>query len=220
LFNLPKSPKAAIELQKKLSRKVVLKPLRKKIRTVAGFDLAFLSKNKAVAGVVLFEWPGMKEMNRLSCKAPVSFPYIPGLLAFREISALLKLWKRIKRKPDLIFIDGQGIDPPRRLGIASHFGLLIRRPTIGVAKSRLVGEFENPAQRKGSASSLKYKGKIVGSVLRTQNHTKPVFVSPGHLINLPDSIRWTLAVRGKYRIPEPTRQADIYVGALKAKYGI
>jgi len=215
LFKLPKTPKAAIQLQNKLRKKVCLKPLHKKIRVLAGFDLAFLSKKKAVAGVVLFEWPGMKEMNRLSCKAPVSFPYIPGLLAFREIPALLVLWKRIKRKPDLIFIDGQGIAHPRQLGIASHFGLLIKRPTIGVAKSRLVGEFKNPAQRKGSASSLKHKGKVVGSVLRTQNHIKPIFVSPGHLINLQDSIRWTLAVRGKYRIPEPTRQADIYVNKLK-----
>jgi deoxyribonuclease V len=159
----------------------------------------------------------MKEVGRFSCRGPVRFPYIPGLLSFRELPALLKLWKRIKKRPDLVFVDGQGIAHPRRIGIASHLGVLLGQATIGVAKSRLVGEYEMPARRKGSCSPLKYRGKKVGEVLRTRTAVKPVFISPGHLINVEDALRWALKVTGRYRIPEPTRQADIYVKQLRAK---
>jgi len=186
-----------------------------KVNVLAGFDLSYLSDREAIAGCVLFEWPSLKEITRVYCRADITFPYIPGLLSFREIPPLLKLWKKIKKKPDLIFVDGQGIAHPRSMGIATHLGILLGKPTIGIAKSRLVGTFREPGRQKGFRSHLRFKGKTVGSVLRTRSGTKPVFISPGHLIDLKHAVHWALAVSGKYRIPEPTRQADIFVNSLK-----
>ena len=207
--------KQAIKIQEKIRKQVVLRPLKRKIRIVAGFDLSYLSEKEAIAGAVLFKWPSMKEIGRFYCKAPIRFPYISGFLSFREMPALLKLWKKLKQKPDLLFIDGQGIAHPRGVGIASHLGITLKKPAIGIAKSRLVGEYKEPAKKKGSKTFLKYKNKKVGMVIRMRNNVKPVFVSPGHLVNIDDSAKWALRVTGEYRIPEPTRLADLYVNKLK-----
>lgn len=210
-------PRDAVEIQNKLRSKVAIKPFRKKVRLIAGFDLSYLSKDEAIAGAVLFSWPNFKEIDRIYSMSPVNFPYISGLLSFREMPALLKLWKKIRNKPDLLFIDGQGIAHPRGLGIASHFGITVQRPTIGTAKSRLVGSFREPGKKKGSGSPLYYKRKMIGAVLRTRENTKPIFVSPGHMMTIKDSVKWTMRVTDRCRIPEPTRQADIYVNKLKAE---
>jgi len=208
------TPKEAVRLQTRLERRIVIRPLQSRIRTLAGFDLSYLPDGRAVAGCVLFKYPSMKIVGKAHVTAPCRFPYIPGLLSFRELPALLKLWRKLAEKPDLIFVDGQGIAHPRGIGIASHFGQSVKRPAIGVAKSRLIGEYREPGKRRGDYSVLKYRGRTVGAVLRTRTGVKPVFVSPGHLIDWKDSVGWVMKVTGKCRIPEPTRQADIYVGQI------
>ena len=210
------SPRRAVELQRRLRERVEFKPFRGKILHVAGADIALDSKaGVGYAGVVVFRFPEMVEVERQSATARLTFPYIPGLLAFREIPVLLKAFRRLKIAPDLIFCDGQGMAHPRRFGIACHLGLLLDRPTVGVAKSRLVGVFREPATRSGASSELKDRGEKIGAVLRTRPGTRPVFVSPGHRMDFETALGMTLAVYDGYRIPKPTRVADAYVGQLR-----
>jgi deoxyribonuclease V len=145
----------------------------------------------------------------------VPFPYIPGLLSFREGPALVKALAKLTVQPDMVLFDGQGIAHPRRLGIASHIGVLLGIPTIGCAKSRLVGEYSEPHVQKGSCSPLRHKGVTVGTALRTRSHIQPVFVSPGHLVDIDTSVQVVLECTGKYRIPEPLRRADMFSKKLK-----
>jgi deoxyribonuclease V len=137
----------------------------------------------------------------------VSFPYIPGLLSFREAPILLKAFKKLRHTPDIVIFDSQGIAHPRGLGLASHMGLLLDTPSIGCAKSRLVGTFKEPGTRAGARSPLKHEGKHIGTVLRTRDGVKPVFVSPGHKIDMRGAVRWVLKCCKGYRLPEPTRAA-------------
>ena len=146
------------------------------------------------------------------------FPYIPGLLSFREAPILLRAFRKLKNNPDIVLFDGQGIAHPRRFGLASHMGLVLDKPSIGCAKSRLVGEYSSVENTAGAYSKLIYGNKVVGVVLRTKKNTKPIFVSPGHKINLSLAIRITLKTCCGYRIPEPTRQAHLLVNKLRGKY--
>jgi deoxyribonuclease V len=148
---------------------------------------------------------------------PVTFPYIPGLLTFREAPACIAAAKKIKAEPDFIMIDGQGIAHPRRFGIAAHLGVLFERPTIGCAKSRLIGEYNEPGKRKGSFSELTDDGEVIGAVLRTRTAVKPVYVSIGNKVTLEDAIELTMRSTDKYRIPEPTRIAHQLVTKEKKK---
>ena len=143
------------------------------------------------------------------------FPYIPGLLSFREAPILLRAFRKLKNNPDVILFDGQGIAHPRSFGLASHMGLILDKPSIGCAKSRLVGEYGSVENTAGAYSKLIYGNKIVGVVLRTKNNTKPIFVSPGHKTNLTFAIRIALKTCCGYRIPEPTRQAHLLVNKLR-----
>jgi deoxyribonuclease V len=143
------------------------------------------------------------------------FPYVPGFLSFREGPAIIEALSRLKIKPDLILLDGQGIAHPKGLGIASHIGILLDLPTVGCAKSRLVGEYKEPGSNKGAWSPLKFHGSIVGAVLRTRDSVRPLFVSPGHRIDLKASIEIVLGCIGRYRIPEPLRRADILSKRIK-----
>ena len=209
-------PAEARELQERLRRRVVLVDRWKPIRTVAGADIALDARSGVgFSGGVVYRFPDLVEVERRHATRKLTFPYIPGLLAFREIPVLLAAIRKLTIVPDLIFCDGHGLAHPRRFGIACHLGLLLDRPTVGVAKSRLVGQYEEPADVSGAWSPLTDRGDRIGAVLRTRPGTLPVFVSPGHRISLKSALRFTMATYEGYRIPKPTREAHAYVGRLK-----
>ena len=206
----------AIEIQKKLRSKLVIKKLPRKITHVAGTDVSFSKGSGSIwAGVVVFKYPDLIKTEESWAEGTRSFPYIPGLLSFREIPVLLEALRRLKTDLDLIFCDGQGIAHPRGLGIASHLGLLLDRPTIGCAKTRLVGEFSEVGEERGRFTHLWYKGHVVGEVVRTRRGVKPLFVSPGHKVTLEESVNMVLGCCRKYRLPETTRQAHLLVSRLR-----
>jgi len=198
---------AARQLQIELSKKVRIQPLLKSPSYIAGVDAAF-DGDLAIAVVSLFEYPSLlHESEAVSCEK-VRFPYVPGFLTFREGHALISAIGKLKKLPDVIIVDGQGIAHPLGCGIASHIGVLLDMPTIGCAKSRLVGEYFQPGPKKGQWAPLIYKEKEVGAVLRTRDNVRPVFVSPGHLIDLQSSVAIVLQSLTRYRLPEPLRRAD------------
>ena len=208
----------AIEIQKKLRPQVILKKLPKAVKYVAGTDVAFSKKtNTSWACVVVLSFPELKKTDEACIKGRTSFPYIPGLLSFREIPFILEALKKLTIEPDLIFCDGQGIAHPRGLGLASHLGILIEKPTIGCAKTRLVGEFSEVGLERGDYSYLLYKGRKIGAVVRTRSSVKPLFISPGYAVLMEDAVRLILECGGRYRIPEPTRQAHLLVTRIRQK---
>ncbi len=176
------------------------------------FDLA---RNKAIAGVVIYRFPEMEEVERVWGESEIVFPYVPGLLSFREAPALLKVFARVKNAPDLIFCDGHGYAHPRRFGITSHLGVLLDTPTIGCAKSLLIGKHEPLALGAGASTELRDKDEVIGAVLRTRANVKPIYVTQGHRISLPTALKFVKAVLSGYRIPRPTRDADHFVAAVK-----
>jgi deoxyribonuclease V len=210
------TPKEAIEIQQRLRSMVSVAGLDKEPRLVAGCDISFDKGSDVVyAGIVVLELPALAEVGRSTTIAQAKFPYIPGLLSFRESPALLEVWEKLEVQPDLVMIDGQGYAHPRRFGIASHFGVLIDLPTVGCAKTVLVGKYEEPDAKAGSYSPLIDREELVGAALRTQDGVNPVFVSVGHRINLESAIEVVLRCTTDYRIPEPTRQAHLLVNALR-----
>ncbi len=210
------SPEEAIKIQNKLRELVKVEKLKSETRYIAGADVSFdKGSNIVYAGVVVLKFPEFEEVDRSLVVTKVSFPYIPGLLSFRESPALIRAWEKIKIVPDVVVIDGQGIAHPRRFGIASHFGVLIDKPTIGCAKSLLVGKYQEPDEKAGSYSYLYDLGEIIGVALRTRDGVQPVFVSVGHRITLEESIRIIMQSTRGYRIPKPTRYAHNLVNALR-----
>jgi len=205
---------AAKRLQGCLARRVdVSTPIPNKIRVVAGVDCAFPQRGEHVrAAAVLMTWPELTVMDEAIAEQPTPFPYIPGLLSFRELAAVRAALAGLRNTPDLILCDGQGIAHPRRLGIAAHLGITTGIPTVGVAKSRLVGEYEEPARERGSTRALMDGAERIGTVIRTRDRVKPLFVSPGHGIDHGGSVKWTLACCTRYRLPEPVRAADHKAG--------
>lgn len=207
-----------MQVQKKLAARVSAGPrlAKKAVRFIAGADLAIHpTRKEAVAGVVLLSFPGLSLVETAVARTRLEFPYVPGLLAFREAPALLAAFRRLRGSPDLVFLDGQGIAHPRRFGIACHIGLSLGLPAIGCAKSRLIGEAEEPGPLKGDHAPLYHDGKVIGSVLRTRDRVRPVYISIGHRIDLPSALRFSLLCTRGLRIPEPTRQADKLVGRLR-----
>ena len=218
----PPTIEKAFEFQKELSSRVVKKNGFKDIKLIAGADLAILKdQKKLICGIVTFSYPELEEVERVWCVAEENFPYVPGLLAFREGPAILKTYKKIKNKPDLLILDGQGIAHPRSFGIACYIGVLLDIPTFGIGKKKLYGQFKDPEFSRGSIEKLKEKksNEIIGAVVRTKDRVKPVFVSIGNKIELNTAIQVTLNCNGGYRIPEPTRLADKYVSDLKKIIG-
>ena len=214
------SPSEAIALQQQLRKKVrtsgTLRPNH--IKTLAGADCAFDQTGRyGFAGVVVYRYPELEVIQRVGRRTRVTFPYVPGLLSFREAPLLLAAIEKLDKLPDLFIFDGQGIAHPRRIGIASHMGLLLDRPSIGCAKSRLIGQHRAPGQTPGSSAPLTIDDEQVGNVLRTKRGCKPVYVSVGHRINLAQATEIVLNCVSKYRIPIPTRDADLYVARLKAR---
>jgi deoxyribonuclease V len=210
------TPKEAVDIQISLYARICLNNKFKKVDKIAGADIAFdpLSQ-KGFAGVILYQFPDLKVIERTQAILKLSFPYVPGLLAFREAPVLLEAFRFLRHEPDIIFFDGQGIAHPRGMGIASHLGVVLNKPTIGCAKSVLVGKYSEPSQEVGAYSSLIYKENKVGVALRTRKNVRPIFVSPGHKIDLEKSIELVLACCDGYRIPKPTREADHFVAQIK-----
>jgi deoxyribonuclease V len=210
----------AVALQQALRPQVQLRPLERAPRTVAGADISFdLGSDTVYAGIVVLALPGLELVEEAGVTTRVRFPYVPGLLSFREAPPLLEAWERLRTEPDVVMLDGQGSAHPRRMGIASHLGLFLQRPTLGCAKSRLVGRFEEPGPERGEWSPLLDRGEQVGAALRTKRRTRPIFVSPGHLLDLPGALQLALACGGGYRVPEPTRRAHLFVNALRRAGG-
>jgi deoxyribonuclease V len=210
----PKKIRDAKAIQEALRDKVKIIPLKKIPHFIAAVDAAFSGEN-VIGAVCVYSYPELTLREEAFAVTEGYLPYIPGYLSFREGPAIVEALKKIKIKPDLILFDGQGIAHPKGLGIASHIGVILDKPTIGCAKSRLVGEYEDPGDQKGDWSPLRYQGKTVGVVLRTKDKVKPVFVSPGHMIDLQSSIDIILECTSKYRIPDPLRRADILSKEVK-----
>jgi deoxyribonuclease V len=213
-INWPDTIDEAKTVQAALKDSVKIVPLRKKPELIAGVDAAFAG-DKVIAVASLYRYPDLINLEDTFAILICPFPYIPGFLSFREGPAIIEALHGLKRTPDVILVDGQGIAHPKKLGIASHIGALLDMPTIGCAKSRLVGEYKEPKPRRGSRSALKYNGETVGSVLRTRDGVRPLFVSPGHRIDLDSCIKLVLGCTRGYRIPEPLRRADFLSKKLK-----
>src|SRR2546421_325531 len=176
------TPREAVELQKRLRGQVRVVPLKKKIETVAGADISFNKFEPTVyAGIVVLRLPSLEVVEEAGVVSETKFPYVPGLLSFRETPSVLEAWAKLKTEPDVLMLDGQGIAHPRRVGIASHVGLLINRPTLGCAKSVLFGKFEWPGEERGSWMPLIDKGEAVGAALRTKTSVQPIYDSTGQL---------------------------------------
>lgn len=210
------SPREVIDLQKKLREKVSLVPLKKEPGIVAGVDVSYdRGSDIFYSGIILLTFPGMERVEEVSAQGRVTFPYIPGLLSFREGPVVLKAFEKLKTVPDVVIFDGQGIAHPRGLGIASHIGLILGIPTIGCAKTKLCGDYLEPGIEKGDCSPLILGGEEVGGVLRSRRGVKPVFVSPGHLIDIKTAVNVVLECSVKYRLPEPTRLAHLLVNRAR-----
>jgi len=181
------------------------------LRSIAGVDVGYdVPRGLAHASVVIVSFPELSVLEQLQVFAPVNFPYIPGLLSFREIPAILAALAKLCAWPDLWMVDGQGIAHPRRMGIAAHLGVLLDMPSIGVAKSRLTGQFTAPGQQKGDISPLMAGKEHIGTVLRSKEKTNPLFISPGHKVDIETAVDITRKCLTRYRLPEPTRLADKY----------
>ncbi|WP_414563273.1 MULTISPECIES: deoxyribonuclease V [unclassified Anabaena] len=215
----PLNLEEAIAIQENLRYQVIpLDQLPQPVQYVAGVDMGFESNGTiSRAAVAVLSFPDLQVVETTLAYRPTSFPYIPGFLSFREIPAVLDALEKIKITPDIILCDGQGIAHPRRLGIASHLGVILDMPTIGVAKSLLIGKHEELPDIKGNWQPLKHRGEIIGAVLRTRQGVKPVYVSIGHKISLPTAIDYVLRCTPKYRLPETTRVADKLASARSSK---
>lgn len=207
------SPQEAVRIQKELKKRIVLKSNFLKFEKIAATDVSFCGE-KAISAVVVFKYPELKLMEEKKGEGKISFPYIPGLLAFREGAVILKAFKKLKIKPDLILFDGQGISHPRKMGIATHLGIILDTPSIGCAKSHLYGVYKMPPPEKGSFSYIfDREGKeVLGVALRTRSYTKPLFVSCGYKISLKEVIKLVLELCPRFRIPEPLRYAHHLAG--------
>ncbi|MYC78007.1 deoxyribonuclease V [Candidatus Poribacteria bacterium] len=200
------TPEEARQLQNELRTQVVGTDRFGKISTVAGADIGF-KKDIARASVVVLSFPELQVVDSVVTESPVRFPYIPGLLSFREIPPLLTAFTQLQTEPDLVIVDGQGIAHPRRFGLASHLGLVLDKPAIGCAKSRLWGRYQEPESEQGSYTYLMDKDEVIGVVVRTRKNVQVVYISIGHRISLDSARTWTLACCRGYRLPETTRYA-------------
>ncbi len=200
------SPQDAVRLQQELAACIIIAPIKVDIKYVTGVDVGFRN-GQAVAAAVLLEFPSLQIIEEVTAEVRVEFPYVPGLLSFREIPAILQALNKLNHLPDLIMVDGQGIAHPRRFGLAAHLGLLLDIPSIGCAKSVLVGKYAQLDAIPGSTSKLLDHDEVIGAALRTRHNSKPVIISIGHRVDLESAMSMTIACGRGYRLPEPTRLA-------------
>ncbi|MGD1919768.1 MAG: deoxyribonuclease V [Pleurocapsa sp.] len=199
----------AKEIQTQLQPKTILTDCLGEVKYVAGVDIGFEDNYKiSKAAVAVLSYPELELVEKAIARIPTAFPYVPGYLSFREIPAILAALPQLKQTPDLILCDGQGLAHPRRFGLACHLGVLLDIPTIGVAKSRFIGEHEAVPAEKGSWKPLIDNNETIGVVLRSRTNVKPIYVSIGHKISLPTAIDYVMGCLTKYRLPETTRLAD------------
>jgi deoxyribonuclease V len=212
LHNWNLTPAEAAQVQKDLRDRLVLNWDDRQISTVAGVDIS-IKTEAARAALVVLRYPELTPIESVLADAPLVFPYIPGLLAFREGPSVLAAWAKVRNKPDLLMFDGQGIAHPRGIGIASQMGLWLERPTIGVAKSRLYGLHAEVGPERGDRVDLLDKNtNVIGAVLRSRPKTNPLYISPGHLIDVQHAVEFVMACCTTYRLPEPTRWAHKVAG--------
>ncbi|MGH0032188.1 MAG: deoxyribonuclease V [Myxococcota bacterium] len=210
------SPKQAVAVQRRMAERVSRRRRRATVRVVAGVDCAF-SRDGALclSAAVCWDVAEKRVVEEQVVVRPLTFPYVPGLLSFREAPAELAALRALRTTPDALMVDGHGLAHPRRFGIACHVGVVADLPTVGVAKSRLVGVHREPGLARGARTALRDGPERIGTVLRTRQGVAPVFVSIGHAVDLPTAERWVLACGGGFRLPEPTRQADRAVARAK-----
>ncbi|TFG93364.1 MAG: deoxyribonuclease V [Syntrophobacterales bacterium] len=210
----------AREIQNDLRPRIILhnEGIPRRIQTIAGTDISYSRGSKTFfAAVVVLDFTTMEIIEQASSSGIVDFPYIPGLLTFREGPILLEAFRKLSLPPDIIIFDGQGIAHPRGIGLASHMGLFLDTPSIGCGKTRLVGSYDETGNEPGNYSALAHNGEIMGAVLRTKRNVKPVFVSQGHKIGLKKAIEITLSSCRGYRLPEPTRKAHLAAGEIRLR---
>jgi deoxyribonuclease V len=218
LHDWPCDSHAAVALQEQLRDRLVVQPIPRGVRVVAGADVSYdKGSDRVFAGVVVMRLPGLDVIEEGVAEAAAPFPYVPGLLSFRELPAVIDVFRQIEMPLDAALFDAQGIAHMRGIGLAAHAGLWLGIPTVGCAKSRLVGGHREPRPERGRRAPLRYGGRVVGSVVRTRSGVKPIYVSPGHLADVRTSVRLVLRCAGGYRQPEPTRAAHVLVN--KARRG-
>lgn len=215
LLRFDLSPEEAVALQKRAASLVELRPLPAQPATVAGFDLSFPAPDTAIAAAVVVDLATLETVEQAVVEHPVSFPYVPGLLSFREAPAVLAAFRTLSARPDVLMLDGQGLAHPRRFGIACHVGVALGLPALGAAKSPLVGRGAVPGANRGDTAPMVHRRETVGAAVRTRVGVKPVYVSPGHLITLEDAVELVLRLSPRWRVPEPTRRAHALVTSLR-----
>jgi deoxyribonuclease V len=210
------SYREAIRIQEKLRTDISLTKSARTISSVAGADVSYAKRGgEGIAAMLVLSYPELDLMDEAFARGKVSFPYIPGLLSFREAPLLIEVFQRLQHLPDVVLYDGQGIAHPRSLGLASHMGLLLDLPSVGCAKKKLVGDFGEVGLKPGSITPLTMEGRTIGAVIRTRRGVKPVFVSPGHRIDLESSIQLILKTCRGFRLPEPLRRAHLMVKRIR-----
>jgi deoxyribonuclease V len=215
------TPEQAVRIQQELRTRLIARDEEPaEFRTVAAMDVSYDKRSPWLfAAVVVIRLPGFHVVETAGVRAQARFPYVPGLLSFRESPAGLEAWEKLRTRPDCLICDGHGYAHPRRFGFACHFGLLVDLPTIGLAKSVLVGRFDPPGAARGSATDLTDAGEVIGAAVRTREGAEPVFVSVGHRIDLPRAVATVLACTAGYRLPEPARRAHALVNRLRESGG-
>lgn len=209
-------PVEAKKLQRKLKQQISLEPLPCNPEFVAGADISFSRGSDTMhAAIVILELPELRPVARLLVTDKTDFPYIPGLLAFREIPVLLKAWNQLQRKPDVLILDGHGIAHPRRMGIATHFGIEVDIPTIGCAKNILTGSHDTLGEKKGEYVELKEEGETIGLALRSRTEVNPIYISPGHKLSFEDTYSVVMKTLTKYKLPQTTRLAHQLANKLR-----
>jgi len=215
------SPKEAIALQKRLAAEVRIQPLATRLKIIGAADISYCRHTGRLIAVILsFKWPSLDLIESVHHICKAAFPYVPGLLSFREVPPLIEAYRKIAQKPDVLLCDGQGIAHPRKLGFAAHLGLCLGIPTVGCAKSRLCGDHERLTLRKGRSVPLLLDGEPVGLVFCSRDGVKPIYISPGHLSDIASSKRLVSRCLRTYRIPEPLRLAHIDANRIRQKLDI
>ncbi len=210
------SPREAIALQKTLVAEVRIEPLPNRIKVIGASDISYSRHSDVLIAVILsFRWPSLDLIESAHHVCKTAFPYVPGLLAFREVPPLIEAYRKMRQKPDILLCDGQGIAHPRKFGLAAHLGLCLGIPTVGCAKSRLCGEHESLTLRKGFSKPLLLNGEQVGLVFCSRDGVKPIYLSPGHLADIASSKRLVSRCLRRFRIPEPLRLAHIEANRVR-----